>query len=232
MAVITLETLRSRVLARAQMDEDDPGCEDLDGAINSGCKYVRDILRRYRPAGFNIRKTPEPFTTVQGVQTVDLPDAIETLEGVDIQIDGRWYTAWEFDFADRNKLGEERAWSINDEGRLNAFYTILDTAIFFQDPPDGVYTGRFWLSEVHEDLDQASDEVQLWGYEQAAIDFAAMQCMENDDLDTSHLERGLQRWERKIEQLGKRRKRGGHGAARDVTGATANLRPRDRERIP
>ncbi len=58
-------------------------------------------------------------------------------------------------------------------------------------------------------------------------------CLDDDEEDTQHLDRSIARWEQKINRLAKRRNRSGARAARDVTGATANLDyHRRRERIP
>ena len=231
MATISLATLRTRVLGRAQMDADDPGATLLDENINGGIKYLRSILREHRPAGFLIEPTATTFVTVAGTHTVALPATFESLEGVDVQIGGIWYPAVEFMFADRHKWGQNKPWHLLEDGRVNARYSIVGDKLFFQDPPDAVYTGRIWFTAVHVDL-TAGDSANLWSYEDLVIDFAAQQCLEDDELDASHLERSVQKWETKIRRLAKRRDRSGHTAVRDVTSSTYNLRDRDRERVP
>lgn len=214
------------------MDADDPGAELLDEHINAGIKYLRSILRECRPAGFFINPTPTAFVTVAGVQTIALPDDFEALEGVDVQIGGLWYPAIEFVFADRHKYGQNRPWSLTEDHRVNARYTLVGDKLFFQDPPDAVYNGQIYYTAVHADLDDGADTINLWGYENIVVDFAAQLCLEDDELDASHLERSVAKWEAKMRKNSRKRDRSGHTAQRDVTGSTANLRALDRERIP
>lgn len=232
MATITLETLTSRVLGRAQMQSDDPGATNITDYINEGCKYLRALLREHRPSGFYIGSTPYPFTTSQNTQTTSLPDDFESLEGVDIEVSGRIYPAIEFEFGDRHKLGIARPWTLMRDGRVNARYTVLGDKLFWQDPPDGTYSGQIWYTSVFTPLVDQDDDINLWGYEQLVIDFAAKMCMDDDELDTTHLAQTIVALETKISKLAKRRNRGGHRTIRDVTGATWNLRSPDRERIP
>ena len=214
------------------MDADDPGAEQVDEHINEAIKYLRAILREHRKSAFFIDPSPTTFVTVAGEQTVSLPATFESLEGVDIRIDGFWYPAVEFDFADRHKFGENRPWNVMDDGRVNARYTLLGDKLFFQDPPDAIYSGRIWQTAGHVALTDDATTINLWTYEGMVVDQAAQFCLEDDELDASHLERSVARWEQKIKRLASRRDRSGHTTARDVTGATNNLRSNDRERIP
>lgn len=228
---ITFERLKERTLTRAQMEEDDPGAAELGVYVNEGCKYVRALLRQYRPSGYFVKSTSTAFVTVAGTPAVALPATLEALEGVDVQVGGRWYTAFEGSFADRNQYGQNKPWSVTEDGRINAWYTVQGDAIVFLDPPDAIYNGRFWMTEAYVDLVDGGS-INLWGYEQLAIDYAAQMCLDDDEIASAHLDKSIFRWEQKIAKLAKRRDRSGHRAARDVTGATANLRdsPR-RERL-
>jgi hypothetical protein len=232
MATLTLAQLRTRVLGRAQMDADDPGAQFVDEHINGGIKYLRSILLEHRPAGFYLEPTASPFTTIQGDHFVSLPQTLETLEGVDVQIGGVWYPAIEFNFADRHKYGQNRPWTVQDDGRVSALYTIAGEKLFFQDPPDAEYSGRIWYTAIHADLAANEDPAQLWTYEDIVIDYAAQLCLEDDELDATHLEKSVAKWEAKIRRKARRRDRSGHAAVRDVTGATLNLRVVDRGQVP
>ncbi len=232
MPTTTLAVLKTRVLGRAQMDAEDSGAAEIVAHINAGWRYVRETLLANRQAGLLIETTPSTFATVAGTQTTDLPATLEALEGVDLQIGGTWYPAVDFNFGDRHLWGQSRAWSVTEEGRINARFTILGDKIFWQDPPDAVYSGRFWYVAQFVDLAVDADTVDLRGHMAAVVDFAAQKCLEDDELDAGHLERSVQRWEAKVKATARRRARGSHGKARDVTGATANLRAMDRETIP
>lgn len=232
MSAVTLQQLRDRVLGRAQMDTDDPGAGQLDNHINEGIKYLRSILREHRPAGFFIQSVPHPFTTIAGEQTIDLPDNFEALDGVDVQIGGIWYPAVEFNFADRHKWGQNKPWSLMEDRRVNARYTIVGDELFFQDPPDAEYTGQLWYTPGHVNMDGTSEPINLWTYEGMVVDFAAQRCLEDDELDAAHLERSVAGWEAKIRRNARKRDRSGHATARDVTQSTLNLRDNDRERVP
>lgn len=232
MATLTLEQLQTSVLGRAQMDADDPGAENIVEYINDGIVLLRSILLEHRPSGFEIEPTPASWVTVAGVQTVDLPEGMDRLEGVDVQISGRWYPAIAFVFADRHKYGQSKPWTLTCDGKVSALYTVVGNKLFFQDPPDAVYNGRTYYVPEHEDLVDPDDPVELWKFKKLVIDYAAQMCLEDDELDASHLEKSVMKWEARIRKMARRRDRSGHTAVRDVTGATNNLRFGGRERLP
>ncbi len=126
----------------------------------------------------------------------------------------------------------DELFSATGKDRVAAFYTIAGEKLFFQDPPDAVYSGRIWFTAVHVDLADEEDPVNLWTYEDLVIDYAAQLCLEDDELDATHLEKSVAKWEAKIRRKAKRRDRSGHASVRDVTGATLNLRETDRGRVP
>lgn len=232
MATVTLETLKAQVLARAQIESDDPAAELLVENINEAIRFVREILRRHRQAGFLVNSTPSTFTTTSGVQTVDLPTSMEGLAGVEVQIDGDWLPMDEFDFADRHRGGQSATWYVTEDGRVSARWCLVGDKLFFQDPPDAGYSGRFWYIPLFTDLASDDETVNLYDHNHVVVAYAAATCLDDDQLGADHLWAKVAAWEKKIERTASRRNRGSYGRVRDVTGATSNLGVRPRGPIP
>lgn len=194
---MTLDTLRARVRARADM-EGSAFVEDhqvsLDAFINGSLDALYDLILKFHGEDYFL--TSEAFVTVASTATVALPSTFYKMRGIDLVVSGDTYDLKKFNFKERNtwKNGVTyNAWDMK--------YRIVGSTMLLVPTPTAVYSGTFWFHPVRTQMAIGTDTCAFPnGWEEWAVVHAAIKCKDKEESDISALVTDLKFETQRIEE--------------------------------
>lgn len=214
MASVTLEKLRARVRARADMEDSsfvDDGADSLDAFINAALDELYDILVAGDEDRY-VKDTPEAVVLAAGTDAYALP--------------ADFYSAWRVEvqqgteYVQLGRLKKNGASFGRTTNVLTSMeYMIRGTKLVFLPGPAAAGAARLWYIPTRTLLVNAADTFDaVSGWERFVIAKAAVDCLDKEESDTSVLEREVERQRMRIERLATRRDVGEVARVQDKSG--------------
>lgn len=190
---VTLANLRSRVLRRADHENDNyVSTAEVNDYINQSIRGLYDMLVQTNEDYF-LNPTPYSISITSGTNTYDLPADFYKIRGVDIQgssISGSiWVPIDRFNWNERNKYNwAPVAW--NMLGISQVKYHIIGTKIaLIPNPPGQVGQMRVWYVSSFPALTSDSDTFDtINGWDEWVTYDAAIKIKVKEESDTTALQ--------------------------------------------
>ena len=185
---ITLAQLRTAARQRADMENSDFVTDsELNGYINSEIAELHDLLIQSYGADYFVSSAT--FSTVAGTDSYAISSNVSSsfykLKGVDILLNGDWYSAAPFNWNERNRFNDS---SWGTVAGPNVRYRMVGGNLIFTPAPTGVYSVKVWYVPVATKLTSDSDSYDdLNQYFEYVVTGAAIKCLLKEESDVSAL---------------------------------------------
>lgn len=176
----TLLNLRDRARSRADMEDSsfvsDP---ELDAWINQGYMELYDIV----VSAFEDYFTTSTTFTISSGNTQALPATFYKLRGLDLNNNGKYVNCREFNFADRNDIGNRFAW-LSYYAPARSYRIMGDQLIILpEDNASGSY--KLWFVPAATLLVNTSDTIPAslskFGWDEYIVLYAAERMLSKEE---------------------------------------------------